>query len=385
MIPLRPARSSKRRPRRGVVAPLMALLLPVLLILLGFSIDLAHMQKARTELRIAVDNATRAAASTLSRTDSRSSARATAKQIAAANVVAGAGLTLADDQIEFGRSNRVGDRFLFRAGGTPFNSVRIDAARDSGSADGPVNLFFGRLVGATEFEPQAVAVASFVNVDIALVLDRSSSMKLPADSSEHTMSVTDPRVCSPPQADTRWIALAGAVREFTRVLRQTTTTERVAVVTYASDLAGAALPTCGSPYRTTAESTLDIGLTTSMSSIDAEIDSLSNSLWNGNTYIESGMRTALAELNGNARSTADLKMIVLTDGHENVGSAVAAAVDADIADVQVHTITFGDHADQATMSHVASTGGGSHQHASDAAALEEAFRKLAGELTRVTE
>ena len=114
---------------------------------------------------------------------------------------------------------------------------------------------------------------------------------------------------------------------------------------------------------------------------------LSTSVWNGNTYIESGMRTGIAALTDPARSRvfANKVMIVLTDGHENEGSAIAAAPDAQSEDIIINTITFGDFADQLTMSQVAQAGGGRHYHASDGAALEDVFRELAAELAQITE
>ncbi len=40
-----------RRQREGAIIFLMALLLPVILVIVGFSVDLANMQRVRTELR----------------------------------------------------------------------------------------------------------------------------------------------------------------------------------------------------------------------------------------------------------------------------------------------------------------------------------------------
>lgn len=379
-------RMSQRVTRRGVVAPLVAILLPVLLLLLGFSVDLAHMQKARSELRVATDNAARAAAAALARTDSFQQARNAAKGVALANTVAGKGLELADEDIGFGRSLRQGNKYIFQAGMTPANSVKVSSKRTAKSLGGSVSLFFGSLLGKSDFEPEADAVASFLNVDICLVLDRSTSMKVDASSDEEGLYTNDSRYCQPPGYDTRWVALDGAVRDFTKILRKSNAVEHVAVVTYSSDITGTVFESvCGQPYRTTFASTLDVPLTSSMDTIDAVINDLTNALWNGNTDIESGMRTGLAELLANSRPTSDMKLIVLTDGNENIGSSAAAAKDCAAADVQVHTITFGDFADQATMKAVADIGGGAFQHAKDAKTLRKAFRKLAGELTRVTE
>ncbi len=78
-------------------------------------------------------------------------------------------------------------------------------------------------------------------------------------------------------------------------------------------------------------------------------------------------------------------MIVLTDGHENEGSAIAAAPLAQSKEIVVSTITFGDFADQLTMDDVAQAGGGRHYHASNSAALERVFRELTAEVSQITE
>ncbi|MEM7784393.1 MAG: pilus assembly protein TadG-related protein, partial [Planctomycetota bacterium] len=47
--------STPVRARRGAIAPLFAVILPMLLIFAGFAINLAYMQLVNTELKIATD------------------------------------------------------------------------------------------------------------------------------------------------------------------------------------------------------------------------------------------------------------------------------------------------------------------------------------------
>lgn len=372
------------RNRRGVVIPLVAMLLPALLIMLGFTVDLAHMQKTRAELRVATDNAVRAAASTLARTDSLSDARRSAKQVARAHTVAGEAFRIRNRQIEFGRSVPQGSGFLFNAGQQPYNAVRLEGLRTASSRDGAVGLHFGHLIGQTDFEPKFTAVAAFTNSDIVLVLDRSSSMKLEADQSTTVMSVYDPRFNAAPYDDSRWAALDDAVEVFLETMDDTHADERVAIVTYASD-ANAFSRYIRGNYWTKKEATLDQELTDSMEEVEELMSDITESVWNGNTYIEAGLRMAIEELDDNARQTADKKIILMTDGYENVGSAVSAAYDCASSSIQVHTITFGLHADQDLMAEVASIGNGTFQHAPDSESLVEAFRNLASSVTRLTE
>ena len=368
--------------RRGAMLPLIVVLLPILVIFLGFAVDLAYMQCVRMELRAVTDAAARAGATELAQSGNLADARAAAKSVALSNKVANAALQVVDSEIEFGRSTPdAAGRWVFAPNVTPYNSVRVLGSRASTSAGGSIPLFFSSFYGAGQFEPELAATASFLNIDICLVLDRSSSMKLSTTSDSQGMSSSDPRFCQSPQADSRWIALDGAVRVFTSTLRTTIGEEQVALATYSS------AETSGLCGMVNQASSLDAQLDTNLDLIDAAINNLSGNLWNGNTDIESGMRIGLAELlnQSRARDTADKYMIVMTDGHENRGDSLAAAADCAAADVIVHTISFSDFADQARMANVAAVGGGRHLHASDPAQLEEAFRTLAAQIAQITD
>lgn len=364
--------------RRGVIVPMLAVLLPVLVLFLGFSIDLAYMQTVRMEIRAAVDASARAGAAELSMSGDAKAAEREAIRIAAANEVGGQQLTIDSQHIEFGRNERAsGGRWSFRPGATPPNALRVNSG-DSAST----SLFFGRITGTPTFSPTAATTAGFVNIDICLVLDRSTSMKVAVNSDEEGLYTSDPRFCQPPNAISRWIALDEAVKVFTKTLDESAVSEQVAIATYSSVLDPSVFG-CG---LSGSPSSLDVRLTTDMSQVNATVDGLSSSVWNGNTFIESGMRTGLDELvNGsNARKLADRFLIVMTDGNQNEGDAEAAADRASASGITVHTITFSEYANQALMQSVASRGGGSHFHADTPEQLREVFRKLAAVATQLT-
>jgi len=363
--------------------PLIALLLPVLIIFLGFSVDLAYMQNTRLELRAVTDAAARAGATKLSRTDNPAAARAEAIRIAAANNVAGKSLILKENDIQIGRSIRdANGRWKFNNGGSPANAVRVTGARINGSGSGAVPLYFGSQIGAMNFEPQFTAVASFLNVDICLVLDRSTSMKVDINSDESGLYTSDPRFCRSPQSTSRWNALHSAVQVFTDALRASNGKEQVALATYSSSFNPARY--CGTSG---VASTLDLGLSVDMNQIDSQVDRLSGEVWNGNTDIESGMRVGINELlNGaNARKGADRILIVLTDGNENEGSAMAAAVTCKAENIRVNTVTFSIDANQSLMKDVAAATSGRHLHADTATELKAAFRELAAQASQLTD
>lgn len=372
------------RKRQAAILTLFVLLLPVLLILLGFSIDSAYMQLVETEIRVATDNAARAAADTLSRTENIADARREAIRVAQEFTVAGKPFVLEDRDISFGRSEPdVYEVHSFTVNATPPNAVRINSAFTSGSTNGSVPLFFGRLVGIGPFEPNQSATAAFLNVDICLVLDRSSSMKLSLTSGERGMSLSDSRFCLPPGAGTRWEALDRAVKSFAGVLERTLADERVALVTYGSDLNTIQLGLCGRR----AAATLDFGLTSDISRLRSEMTTLSSTVWNGATMIEAGMNEGIQELTTGLgrRRYSEKVMIVLTDGFPTSGDAVAAAGRAAASEIRVHTITFGIEADQNHMRAVATAGHGEHAHADNQADLESIFARLAAKLTQLVQ
>lgn len=70
-------------------------------------------------------------------------------------------------------------------------------------------------------------------------------------------------------------------------------------------------------------------------------------------------------------------MIVLTDGYHNRGTEpIHAANQAAAEDIEIYTITFGNHADIARMQAIANATGGEHYHAPNAAALKDVFLQV---------
>src|SRR5436190_12011561 len=86
------------RKRRGALILLVAFLMVVLFIGVAFSVDVAHMQLTRTQLRVSTDLANRAGTEALGRTKNSVAAGDVAKQIALANPVANRPLQLQDSQ-----------------------------------------------------------------------------------------------------------------------------------------------------------------------------------------------------------------------------------------------------------------------------------------------
>lgn len=323
--------------RRGAMMVLIAAMMILFMIFVAFSIDIAHMHLAKTELRSATDAAAKAAAQELSRTQSISAAIRVGSELAAANQVNNVPLRLRNSDFSFGRSseNPATGRFNFATSATPTNSVQVVGRRTTGSRSGAVPLFFGNMFGVPFFEPQSTATATYIDRDVVLVVDRSGSM-----------------------AGAKFAELRAAIGVFTTTLGTTPVEEFVGLASY-SDTA-----------------TTDVMMTPDLRPIDAAFLTMPVA---GFTSISAGMDAGEVVLrSGRPRGFVDRTMIVMTDGNHNRGpeprlSATRLAADG----VVIHTITFGSDADIPRMREVARIGSGRHFHALTGIELQRIYREIA--------
>ncbi len=341
------SRTTNRQPsrRRGAMMVLIAVLMIGFLIAVAFSVDVARMHLSRTELRSATDAAAKAAAETLSRTQNLDLAIARGQEIALENYVAGAPLIMEPADFEFGRSEANGSgKFVFNTSGTPKNSVRVLGRRTQSSPSGAVQMMFGNIFGIQFFEPQLNATATYVERDVVLVIDRSGSM--------HGQKFDD---------------LTSAIDVFVQTLLATPVQEQVGLASYSSS------------------ATVDVQLTSDLDQLNQKMLTLHA---NGYTSISAGMEAG-KQIIDDSRSAeyVERTMIVMTDGLHNTGPEprdVASLLAAE--DVKIHTITFGNDADQTRMSEIAGIGSGRHFHAVDGTQLQEIYREIALTLsTMITE
>ena len=193
---------SKLSNRRGAVIPLFAILLPVLLIFCGFAINLAYMQVVSTEMKIATDCAAHAGGRAMSVSQEDGTGKTLqerrdlaieagidkAEELAGINEILGRQLSVggpgsgSDIEIGFGRSIRGNNGFgMYEYTQIPDSEVASGASRPSSlhvSANLDVQLPFRVLStgSTTSFSPSRRSVATQVDRDVALVLDRSGSM-----------------------------------------------------------------------------------------------------------------------------------------------------------------------------------------------------------------
>ena len=329
-----------RKPRTGAMLPIVAVTTIILFVAAALAIDIAHIHVVRSELRTATDAAARAAVETLGREQDIDAAREAAIRVAAENLVAGRGLTLSPDDIQFGGSTQNDDdSFSFDPNASFINSVQILGERVEGSPDGPVPMFFGPLFGTTNFQPTQSATATRLDRDIALVLDVSGSM-----------------------GGSRFSGLTSAVDVFLAELDDSPQEERVSLTVY------------NSRARKLRR------LTRNLPSIATGIRSQSPS---GATAIGRGLRVGIDSVlnDPESRRFALKSVILMTDGNHNRGPRPeTVAPDAAAQDVKIFTITFGRGADQNSMRRVAEIGNGEHFHADGNADLANVFQVIARQL-----
>ncbi len=358
--------------RRGAVIPMLAILLPVVIILAAFAINIAYLELNRTEMFIASDAVSRATGREFMLTNDTTVARAKGRDAASRNSIGGKPLKLSNSDFVFGQSARAGmaNRYSFVAGGgSNRNAVEVTARRTTGSIDGPLKLLLPNPFFIQSVESTQTSRSNQIEVDIALVIDRSGSMAYASD--EPAVFPPLPVAAAPgwffngPAPNpSRWRDAVAAVNVFLNELTISPINEMVALVTYNNAV------------------NLDQTLTSNYNSILTSLNNYTNFFQSGQTNIGGGInggQNCFAFSAG--RPFAAKVMIVLTDGIDTVGSdPIGAAIAAADDQIMIFTITFSDEADQATMQTVASSANGKHYHAANGVNLSLVFKDIARQL-----
>ncbi len=378
------AMSQTKNLRRGSAFVFVLITLAIFFVMAAFSMNVAYMQLVRTEMRAATDAAARAGTEALARLDSEPAAIQAAIDIAAANKVNGAPLVLTAADIELGAATRsVTNHWTFDPNGLPVSSVRVNA-------DKTTPLMLPGITGVNSFHPQRSSTAAFSETEICLVVDRSHSMCFDLSGVDWVYPAgtppapPDPVIYPPNAVGSRWAALANGVNEFLTIVENDNALQRVALVTWGSDIT---LATYEGDLtgRTFPASSFDVPLGTNFPAVSTSIANRGDDVMLGGTNLSSGIDLGVQVLTSPAtHAYATKTMIVMTDGQWNEGrDPVEAALEAKQVGITVHTVTFLDSANQQDMIDVATATGGRHYHASDAATLEAAFSAIARNLSVV--
>ena len=370
--------------RLGAMAPTVAMLMPMIIIFVGYSVNIAYMELTRTELRLTCDSAVKAALVNYGATQSQTTAVAFAQGVSSQNHVGGQALTIPPGNFKFGTSIRQANgTYAFTAGTKPVNSVQV-----TGTAS--VSVPFAPMIASGKFVCSESSYATRVSHDIVLVLDRSASMAFDLSGSEFVYP-PDRTLYSPLQSyftppsttASRWAALNSAVNSFVSVLQARNLDVRVGLVTYAEDF------TLGS-YSAT-QASLDLPMTANYASIVTAMDVWGATPLMGDTNIAAGLAFAQSELTGaRARTTSDRTIILLTDGVATTGNTNIPSLTSSYrtgSAIVTHVITFGGEAAtgtvQTSMMNAASNGNGMFFNAATAAQLTTAFTTIADSLPAV--
>lgn len=365
----------RRARRRGVVVVLCAFLIPVAAVLAAFAVDLAWIELTRVELRAATDAAARTGAEWVSLERGVPAARLAAIEVAARNTVAGDPLRLRRRDVRFGgfTFDAATGRYAFDPSGRPRTACRVVGGRNGRNADGPVNLFFGNLLGVNSFETELPATAIALDRDIALVVDRSYSMAYDVAFAGDGAWVDS---CGPLGPTTRMAVMSRAVDQFLSELRRTNARELVSLSTFSSR----ANRSCSAGNEIVFDvADTRVALTDRYRRVGREVAGFLETGTDGNTAIGEGLRFGLETLRqAGARPEAAKTVVITTDGIHNYGEPpIGPARDAAAENVTVHTITFSPAADIARMEQVARVTGGIHVHADTTDDLVDAFRIIA--------
>ncbi len=375
----------RRNPaHRGAIAPLLAISLPALLILIGFAVNLAYMELVRGQLRIACDSAAKAALVQYGSSQSQTTARTFAAAVAANNLVANQALSFASSNISFGNSTKSGTGYVYTSGGTPTNSVRV--TRSVSPA-----LLLAAFLPVGSFSTSQTSTVTRISHDVVLVLDRSASMAFDQSSSEF---VFPPDISSqgtmiqsyytpPSLTNSRWAALSSAVASFVATLQARNLDVHVSLVTFSE--------TFSFGSYSAVEASLDVPLTADLTKITSKMNYWNKQVLLGDTNISAGLTLAQTQLTGAlARTVADRTIILFTDGVPTTGNLDIPTVVQGLnqnSQIVTHVITFGGEASmgnpQATMQSAAQAGNGMYFSAPDAATLQQAFQTIADSLPAV--
>ncbi len=370
-----------RRPNRtGTIMVLSAFMLAMLSIIAALCMNSAYVALAKAEMRLASDAAAKAASITYGMTGDIDAARLRGRQVCQRHTVAGLPLQIRNIDVDFGHASPdANGNYTFTVNGTPTNSTQVHASfvRRTGSVAALPAL--GQFLDREEFELEEYSIATRVDNDICLVVDRSGSMawdltndpySYPGQLNGH--SIIQNYFLPPHATGSRWAALKSSIDTFLTVLDSNPYHPRVSLVSYASNFEFGL-------YESVVSS-IDQPLTYNFNEVRTKMTQLGTKPLIGNTNIAAGLRDGISTLlgTGTARSTATHNLVLLTDGMMTQGDdPVELAALALTQNIKVHTITFSAQADQTLMQAVAVAGGGSHYHAPDSATLHTIFQQLA--------
>jgi len=382
------ANRRQSRARRGALVPLACIVLFAMLGVMGLSINIAYIELVRTEQRLATDAAAKAALVVLGQTQSVASARAAAIRVASLHRVAGQPFKLTDAEIESGSAElQSNGAYAFTSvvdtnNTAVINSIRINSNLSRLNGGGVSLVMMPQLMGMNTYTASQSGIATRIDMDVCLIVDRSGSMAWDLSSQKFSYpgalngkSAMQNYFQLPHPTLSRWAALRNSVDIFMTVLNENPIKTRVSLASYSSNF------TFG--VFSSSVASLDQSLTTNYASITTAMNKISSQPLIGNTNIAAGLREGINSLTDPnlAKRTSFKTIILLTDGVMSQGDdPVTLAATARNMNIRIHTIAFSAQADVNLMQKVAQSGGGQSYVAPDAASLKTTFKTIAATL-----
>lgn len=355
----------------------VAFLMPVVLAMVAFSVEVGRMYLVRSQLQTAVDAGALAAALQLRAEPENIAAAVRAGRDFVQRNRAGAFVTVPVDAISINAGRWDTTRRTFAA-----SEANADAIQVSGNLD-KEPLFFGKALGLTTFAVprSAIAIGGGSPLDIVMTLDLSGSMG----------------------SQGRIEALRDAAPRFIEVLQEVGDKDRVGVMGYGAMISKydpAGKGHSGVPYTAAPQSmypgddwcgVLEAGLTFDLDHIRSNVldaTTLTANKYNGWTPVGGALRDSSHYLGLNARTGVERVVVLMSDGRANKpngngpGYALDMAAYAASQKIKVYTISLGNGADENLMQQIADATGGEHIIASGSgsslsAELVNAFEKIA--------
>lgn len=329
--------------RRGAMAILIALLLPMLLALVALFLGVAHIQLTRAEMRLAADASARAATEAILRTSNEDIAFRHALAVAATHEISNHKVILDRPDVIFGQARSESDgEWSFIPNQEPYNAARVNILKTSDSSSGAVQTLLPAF-GPAFFETSKTATAAQVDHNIMLVVEAGGSMHAPE----------------------RWEGVKTAIEEMTAIAQGLPNKIRVGLVE------------CHNEPHLTEElsSGDDIG-----STLEALHNSLSDIKLSQGRNLGGGLELAsnTLETSRTAGAIADETIIFLGNGHHTKGtSPLTAAQLAAFRGHVIYCLTFGHNADKnGDMESAALLSGGEFFEVTDVSALPGILRDL---------
>ena len=372
--------------RRGATLVLIAIMSTALISLGALVINWSYVELTNTQLRSASDAAVKAAVVTLSQTQNQGDARRAAKAIAREYTIGGKQLRLRNTDIEFGTSELQDDgSYSFVTGQQPVNSARVTAGLGDGALTASIPVLFSNFLTTSSFDLEKQSTAGRYDHDICVVVDRSASMAWDLSGVDFSYpeeynddSTVQNYFKAPHPTGSRWAKLVEALGVFQEVVDRRNLNAQVGLASYSSNYTFGQFES----YRVSTDQAM------SGETIDfvAAAEAIGQEPIIGDTNIRAGINEGKnVLLDDEKRGTANRTMILLSDGRRTEGgNPIAKATNFyNNRRITIHTISFGDGADQVTMQAIADAAGGNYYHALTGSQLEAAFEDIAQQLPAV--